>query len=447
MQSTPNEPARDPVRSSAQEPARDIDLIVRGAAEIATPRGSTPCGGSALACVDVRSSAAIAVDQGLILAVDDSKAVAARFRARRILEAQGGTIVPGFVDAHTHPVFAGTREDEFEMRTRGATYVEIAERGGGILSSVRGVRETSREALLRRLRVRLDRFLELGTTTIEAKTGYGLTLADEMKCLDVLADAARSHPLELVPTFLGAHDFPLEYRSRKSAYVDLLVEEMLPRVAASGRAEYCDIFTETHVFGLDDSRRILGRARDLGLGLRLHADQLTALGGAELAAELGAASADHLEFVSQGGIEALARAGVIPVLCPVVPLYLRLDQEAPARRMIDAGLPVAISTDFNPGSCYLQSMPQVLAFAALRYRMSAAEALTAATLNAACSLGRGDRLGTIEVGKQADLLVLDVPNYRHLVYELGRNAVRAVVKRGAVVLERDTLGGACAMAP
>jgi imidazolonepropionase len=423
--------------SPSNERPREVDLVVTGAAEIATARGNEPRGGSALASIDVIANGAVAIDRGTIVAVGDRAAIESSHRARRVLDARGGTIVPGFVDAHTHPVFAGTREDEFEMRTRGATYVEIAEKGGGILSSVRGVRASSRDDLLARLLVRLDRFLELGTTTIEAKTGYGLALDEEMKCLDVLAGASRAHAVELVPTFLGAHDVPQEYRARKEAYVDLVIEEMLPRVAASGRAEYCDIFTESHVFGLDDSRRILERARELGLGLRMHADQLSALGGAELAAELGAASADHLEFVTERGIEALARSRVIPVLCPIVPLYLRVNQEAPARRMIDAGLAPALSTDFNPGSCYLQSMPQVLVFAALRYRMSAAEALTAATLNAACSLGRGDRLGTIEVGKQADLLVLDLANHRHLVYELGRNAVRAVVKRGEIALERE----------
>jgi imidazolonepropionase len=424
---TPMTPVRNP---------SEIDLVVRGASELATPKGMRPLGGSSLARIDVVADAAIAIDRGKIVAVGATLDIDSRFRARRVIDAQGGTIVPGFVDAHTHPVFAGTREDEFEMRTQGATYVEIARQGGGILSSVRGVRSSSREELVQRLLVRLDRFLELGTTTIEAKTGYGLSVVDEEKCLDVLADAARVHPLELAPTFLGAHDFPLEFRDKKSAYVELLIDEMLPRVAQSRRAEYCDIFTESHVFGIDDSRRILTRARELGIGLRIHADQLTPLGGAELAAELRAASADHLEFVSDRGIDALASAGVIPVLCPIVPLYLRVEKEAPARRMIDAGLPVAISTDFNPGSCYLQSMPQVLAFAALRYRMSAGEALTAATLNAACSLGRGDRLGTLEVGKDADLVVLDVPNHRHLVYEIGRNAVRTVVKRGRIVIER-----------
>lgn len=414
-------------------PVTALDLLVHGANELATPLGREPLGGRALGAITVLPRGSVAIHAGRIVATGEERELRARHSFARDLDARGGTIVPGFVDAHTHPVFLGTREDEFELRTKGATYVEIAQQGGGILSSVRGVRSASKEELCARLLVRLDRFLALGTTTIEAKTGYGLTLEDEMKGLEVLRDAARAHQVEIVPTFLGAHDYPAEYRERKPAYVDLLVDEMLPRVAESKLAEYCDVFTEGHVFGLADSRRILQRARSLGMGLRMHVDQLSALGGAELAAELGAASADHLEFVSDAGIDALLAAGVVPVLCPVVPLYLRIDKEAPARRMIDRGLPVAISTDFNPGSCYLQSLPEALSWAALRYRMSAGEALTAATLNAACSLGRGDRLGTLETGKQADLLVLDVPNHRHLVYELGRNPVAAVVKRGAVV--------------
>ncbi len=417
-----------------------IDLLLTGAAESASPRGTRARGGAAMDELDVRRAAALAIHEGRILAHGPEEELLRTYTARERIDAQGGILVPGFVDAHTHPVFAGTREEEFEQRTRGASYVEIALAGGGILSSVRGVRASSKEELLARLLVRLDRFLELGTTTIEAKTGYGLSLADELKCLEVLREAQRLHAVEIVPTFLGAHDYPAEFRERKPEYVRLLVEELLPAVRAQGVAEYCDVFVESHVFGLDDARRILEAARALGLRLRLHADQLTQLGGARLAAELGAASADHLEFVDERGIEALLGAGVVPVLCPLVPLYLRQQQEAPGRRMIDAGLAPALSTDFNPGSCYLQSLPEVLTFAALRYRMSAAEALTAATLNAACSLGRGAELGTLEPGKQADVLVLDLPNHKHLVYEFGRNPVRAVVKRGRVVVRR---GGAC----
>lgn len=417
---------------------REVELLICGAAELATAQGSAPRGGRDLGAIRVIERGAVAIDAGRIVAVGTEDELRASHTARHELDARGGTLVPGFVDAHTHPVFAGTREQEFEQRTAGATYVEIAESGGGILSSTRGVRASSTEELTGSLLVRLQRFLELGTTTVEAKSGYGLTLTDELKCLEAIAAANAVHAVDLVPTFLGAHDVPEEYRDRRDAYVDLLMQEMLPRVAESGLATYCDIFTEAHVFGLDDSRRILMRARELGFGLRLHVDQLTPLGGAELAAELGAASADHLEFVSDAGMEAMLESQVIPVLCPVVPLFLRQEQEAPGRRMIDAGLAPAIATDFNPGSCYLQSMPEVLSWAALRYRMTAAEALAAGTLNAACSLGRGAEIGTLEVGKRADVLVLDVPNHRHLVYELGRNPVRCVVKDGVVVHQRSS---------
>ncbi|MBL8862101.1 MAG: imidazolonepropionase [Planctomycetes bacterium] len=418
----------------AREPA---DLLVHGAAEIATPAGCAARSGRALGEIQVLRAAAVAVRDGRIAAVGPEAELRARFEPERELDARGGTVVPGFVDAHTHPVFDGTREDEFELRTRGASYLEIAAAGGGILSSVRGLRAASEEQLLARLRVRLDRFLEHGTTTIEAKSGYGLTTADELKSLRVLAAAAARHPVEIAATFLGAHDVPAEHRDDPARYVDLVEREMLPAVASAGLAEACDVFVEAHTFGLEASRRILARAQQLGFTLRLHADQLSLLGGARLAAEFGARSADHLEFVDDAGAEALAAAGVTAVLCPLVPLYLRQEREAPARRLVERGVPVALSTDFNPGSCYLQSLPQVLAWAALRYRFTAAEALTAATLNAAASLGRAHRLGSIEAGKEADLVVLDVPNHLHLVYELGRNAVRAVVKGGRVVLERE----------
>jgi imidazolonepropionase len=416
---------------------RPIDLLIRGASELATATGSVPRGGRELGIVRVIERGAVAIDHGRIVEVGEEPLLAERYRAKRELDARGGTLVPGFVDAHTHPVFVTTREDEFELRTRGASYAEIAQQGGGILSTTRGVRAATREQLASRLTLHLDRFLELGTTTVEAKSGYGLSLADELKCLEAIAEASARHPVDVVPTFLGAHDYPPEYRERRPEYVRSIVDEMLPRVAELDLAEYCDVFTEGIAFSLADSRAILERARKLRLGLRMHVDQLTPLGGAELAAELRAASADHLEHVSERGIEALGEAGVIPVLCPVVPLFLRQEREAPARRMIDAGLAVAISTDFNPGSCYLQSMPEVISWAALRYRMSAGECLTAATLNAACSLGRGAETGTLEAGKRADLVVLDLPNHRHLAYELGRNPVRAVVAAGRCVRERS----------
>jgi imidazolonepropionase len=413
-----------------------VDLLVSGASELATPLGTQALAGAALDTCQVKAGWGVAMTGKHIVAVGPVEDLRRVYDPVLEYDAKGGTIVPGFVDAHTHPVFAGTREEEFEMRTKGATYVEISLAGGGILSTVRGVRQESKEVLLAQLLVRLDRFLELGTTTVEAKSGYGLSTEEEVKMLQVIADANRMHPVDLVPTFLGAHEYPEEYRDRRADYVDLLVKEMLPRIAEEGLAEYCDIFTETHVFGLEDSRRILTQAKGLGFRLRLHVDQLTPLGGAELAAEFGADSADHLECVTDKGIEALGEAGVVPVICPLVALYLRQQQEVPGRRMIDAGLAPAIATDYNPGSCYTQSMPEVMTWSALRMNMTAGEVLTAGTLNAAASLNRADLIGSLERGKRADLLILDVPNHRHLAYELGRNPVRVVIKAGRVVHER-----------
>jgi len=418
-------------------PPRDVDLLIHGCDEIATALGDRPRGGKELGAIQVWRQAAIACDAGRIVEVGPTVELEQRYRARERVAARGGTLIPGLVDCHTHPVFAGTREDEFERRVAGATYEEIARAGGGIAASLRGVRGASRAELVAGLLVRLDRFLELGTTTVEAKTGYGLTLADELKSLEAIAEADREHPVDLVATCLAAHAYPPEYRERHADYERLVVDQILPAVARQGIARYADVFTERIAFDLDASRRILGAAAGLGLGLRLHVDQLTPLGGAELAAELGASSADHLEHVSDAGIAALGAAGVVPVLCPLVPLYLRERAEAPARRMVDAGLAPALSTDFNPGSCYLQSLFEVLSWSALRYGFSAAEALTAATLNAACSLDLGHDRGTLEPGKRADLVLTDLPNHHHLTYELGRAPVRLVVKDGRVAHRRE----------
>lgn len=411
-------------------PHERVDVLLLGAAQLATPRGRTACAGAAMDALLVIDAPGIALSGATIAAVDTAERLRRTYPDARVELLEGGLLVPGFVDAHTHPVFAGTRELEFELRTRGASYVEIAQAGGGILSSVQGLRSASDEALLRSLLARLDRFLDLGTTTVEAKSGYGLSLRDELRSLELIAQARRLHALELVPTVLGAHEFPPEFRGDHEGYLQLLCAELLPEVARRGLAEYCDAFADAHVFDLAQTRRVLQRARELGLGLRLHADQLSPMGGAELAAELGAASADHLENISAAGIEALGRAGVVPVLCPLVPLYLRQQQEAPGRRMLDAGLAVALSTDFNPGSCYTQSLHEALTFGALRYRMSAAECLTACTLNAAASLGRAQRIGSLEPGKQADIALLDLAHFAQLAYDFGRARVRGVWKAG-----------------
>ena len=411
---------------------RSIDLLVTGAAELATPFGNGARAGEDLGRIRVLEGHGVACDGGRILDVAPDAELLERYAPQEHVNADGGLLIPGLVDAHTHPVFAGTREGEFEQRIAGASYVEIAEAGGGIRSSLAGVRAADADALTGLLLGRLDRFLGLGTTTIEAKTGYGLTVTDELKGLEVIARADANHAVDLVPTCLGAHDVPPEFAGDPLGWERVVIEELWP-AAAAANARFADVFTESHVFGLDASRRLMTAAKEQGLGVRMHVDQLTPLGGAELAAELGAASADHLEHVSERGIEALARAGVVPVLCPLVPLYLRETHEAPARQMVRGGLAPALSTDYNPGSCYCMSLFEVMSWAALRYGFSAAETLTGATLNAAASLGLAEDRGSIESGKRADLVVTDLPSHAHLTYELGRSPVRAVVKDGRVV--------------
>jgi imidazolonepropionase len=340
--------------------------------------------------------------------------------------------MPGLVDSHTHLIFAGSREDEWEQRLQGRTYQEISALGGGIQSTVEQVRRASREELKALARPRLRRLLEFGVTTVEVKSGYGLTPADERKCLEAVADLNAEGPLELVPTFLGAHSVPSEYRDDRAGYLRLLCDEMLPEVARCGLAEFCDVFCEAGVFSLAESRGLLRQAHSLGLKLKLHADELTPLGGAELAAELGATSADHLLCVSDAGIEALAKSETVATLLPGTAFFLGVDY-APARRLIERGATVALASDCNPGTCPTENLPLVGAMACARMGLLPAEALQALTLNGAAALGRGGRLGSLAVGKQADLVVQSVPDYRHLFYHFGINHVWRVVKRGRVV--------------
>jgi imidazolonepropionase len=358
------------------------------------------------------------------------------------IDARGRVVMPAFVDAHTHPVFAGTREDEYEMRATGLSYQEIAARGGGIRSTVRKTRAASEQELFEIALPRTGWFLEHGTTTIEAKSGYGLTVDDELKILRVIRRLGSETPLEMVPTFLGAHEIPDEYRGQadpgvsRESYIKLVIEEMLPRVAAEGLARYADVFCESHVFTVEESRRVLGRAKELGLGLRLHAEQLSLSGGGRLAADLEAATADHLEWIDGEGIEALKRAGVLAVLLPGAVFNLGLSRYPPARAMIEAGLGLVLATDFNPGSSPTPSMQMVLSIACAQMRMTPAEAITAATINAACSLGLGARLGSIEPGKQADIVIFDCGDYRQVPYFFGINHVWMVIKKGRVVVDR-----------
>jgi imidazolonepropionase len=414
------------------------DLAVLGISQLATPLGPAPRLSKDLGRLQVIDQAALACSGGRIVFAGTERDFRQAVEIEPggiVMDGRGGTVLPGFVDAHTHLPFAGWRESEFSERLTGVTYSEIAARGGGILSTVRSTRAASLSDLTTLVRSRLDAMLALGTTLVEAKSGYGLSLEAEIKQLEAIRAAAGGHPVEVVPTFLGAHTVPQELRNDRARYVETVVTEMLPEVARAGLAAYADVFVDAHAFSLEEARRILGTARSLGLGIRLHADQLASDGAAELAGELGAASADHLEHVTEAGIEALARAGTTALLLPAAGHILMQERSAPARRLVDAGVPVAIATDFNPGSCPTESMGAVLEHACLGLRLSIDEAITAATLNAAHALGLAAETGSIEVGKRADFVVHAVPNRYHLVYRFGVPRVRTVVAAGRIVVQ------------
>lgn len=445
-----------------------VDLIVHSAGQLLTLAGRGPCCGAAMNELAWIADGALAIADGRIVAIGTTSEIRSRFRASRTIDATGRVVLPGLIDAHTHPVFAGSRQDEFERRIAGATYLEIMAAGAGIMSTVRATRAATVEQLVAEARPRLARMLAHGTTTAEAKSGYGLTTAAELGTLQAINLLNACQPVELVPTFLGAHAVPEEFAGRAEQYVDLVVNEMLPATASrrglgeaavatrevegrgysvesreyrvEGRgsrveplAVFCDVFCDEGAFDLAQTRRILVAAKALGLGLKVHADEFLHLGAAELAAELGAVSADHLLRTTAQEMAALARAGVVAVLLPGTPFGLGQQSYADARAMIVAGLPVALGTDLNPGTCYCESMPFIMALACRFMRMTPAEAIVASTVNAAYAIGRGADLGRLQPGYAADVVILDADDYRFLAYRFGTNPVHTVIKRGQVV--------------
>ncbi len=408
-------------------------LFIKHAHELVTCAGSFPKIGKEMNDIEIIHDGALIVENDTIIAVGTTAELLQTHNVQDmpVIDATGKCVLPGFIDAHTHFVFAGDRSEEFSWRLNGMRYIDIMERGGGIMNTVRSTRKADKNELLQLGLTRLNNMLAMGVTTIEGKSGYGLDLETEIKQLEVMKELQQTHPIEIVATFMGAHAIPPEYKGRSSEFIDYLIDEVLPVVAKSKLAAFCDVFCEQGVFSVVESRKLLLAAQKLGLGSKLHADEIVQLGGAELAAEIGAVSAEHLLHISDQGIERMAATKTVGVLLPATAFSLR-EPFAPARKMIDAGIPIALATDFNPGSCYTSSIPLVIALAALSMHMTPAEIITALTMNAAAAVGAADRIGSLEVGKQADIIILEEPSHLFLPYRVGMNLVSTVIKKGKV---------------
>jgi len=405
-----------------------LDILIKNASELVTCKSKGPKTGRDLNALDIVTGGDLAIKGGRIVAVGDDIDES----AKRVINAAGKTVLPGFVDCHTHLVFSGSREDELALKINGADYLEILSSGGGILRTVSSTRDAVFPELASAALSRVKTASDYGTTTIEVKSGYGLDTVNEMKMLTVVANLRTNRRAELVPTFLGAHVVPPEFSGNRASYV----REILRMIEGLGKqplAEYCDVFVEEGAFSVDEAREILKRARDCGLKIKLHAGEFSDMGGVELGVEMKATSIDHLDYVSEEGMRRMAEERTIGVLLPGVPFHLMTGHYAPARRLVESGVPIALATDFNPGSCPTLSMQMVIALACRYMKLTAAEAINASTVNAAYAVDRGDRIGSLEVGRQADIIILDVPDHRQLPYWFGMNLVERVIKNGRIV--------------
>ena len=422
------------------------NLIIKNASALVTCSGFMAKKGREMSELGIIADGAVVIEQGRISRVGtttnimaDLKALGQDLSQFETIDASGKAVLPGFIDSHTHLVFGGYRAEEYAWRLKGDSYMDILQRGGGILSTVAATRSASREELTDAGLKRLDSMLAFGVTTVEGKSGYGLDRATEVKQLEVMADLNRLHPLDVVPTFMGAHAVLPEYKGRENDYIDFLLKEVVPEVVSRRLAEFCDVFCEKNVFSLKQSRRLLTNAVESGLKSKLHADEIVQLGGAELAAEIGAVSADHLLHASDEGLSAMAQAGVVATLLPATAFSLR-EPYARGRLMIDAGGAVALATDFNPGSCFSESIPLVAALAALYMNLSPEEIVTALTINAAAALDRAQVIGSLDPGKQGDVIILENPSYRFIPYHLGVSTVEKVIKGGVLVFDKLSQG-------
>lgn len=421
------------------------NLLIIHAAQLVTPKGRGPIAGADMSSLAIIPDGALVIEKGIITRVGRTEEVLPHVDREKVvvIDAAGKAVLPGFVDSHTHFIFGGYRAEEFSWRIRGESYMEIMRRGGGIVNSVQATRNASKEELKTSGRARLDRMLAFGVTTVEGKSGYGLDRDTEIKQLEVMEELDTVHPIDVVRTFLGAHAVPPEFEGNGDRFIDYLIEKVLPEIARFSLAEFADIFCEKGVFSVDQSRRLLLAARAAGMKLKIHADEITHLGGAELAIELKAQSADHLLHASDVAIDGMAHAGIVATLLPATAFSLR-EPYARARFMIDHGCAVALATDFNPGSCFTESIPLLFALATLHMGMTPEEALTALTLNGAAALGRAETIGSLEEGKAGDVVVLEYPSYLYIPYHIAVNSVEKVVKNGEIVVDRKgTVGGIC----
>ncbi len=419
------------------------NLIVKHAAQLVTCSGVSAKKGREMSDLGIIADGAVAMENGVITRVGRTDEVldGLDLSVYCVIDAKNRAVLPGFVDPHTHFVFAGYRAEEFSWRLAGMSYMEIMRRGGGIANTVAATRKASREELVTAGMKRLDTLLSYGVTTVEGKSGYGLDRETEIKQLEAMGAIDRRHPVDVVRTFLGAHAVPAAFQGRPDAFIDYLIDDVLPGVAAAHLADFCDVFCEDGVFSVSQSERLLKAAQSRGMGVKLHADEITPLGGAELAARLTAVSADHLLHASDAGIAAMAEARVVAVLLPGTAFSLR-EPYARARFMIDRGCAVALATDLNPGSCFSESIPLMFALATLYMGMTPEEAVSAFTINAAAALGRAAEIGSIDEGKQGDLIVLEFPSYAYIPYHIGVNSVVNVIKKGKLVFDADSHKGA-----